>query len=581
MKFKLALTLKELRYRTSKRTYRPVKFLKLESREVKKLSKRDMLVFMHLTRAAQKIDTINLKLENHRNMEFLEFLNSEIERGNKRAVLTKKMFDSQKSMFSPDALGNQIELAVGVPRPEGLGYFPEDLEKEEFHKILNKMLDEGKIDEVQKILNQRSIVVREGDELKAIDFIDAFPEFKEAAKELELAKQYCDDKKFANYLELQSKALETADPNLDAEADKAWAEIDNSIFEWTLSRECYQESLTKTIFENVELKKRLDEKNITVYAKDSLGARVGIVNKNGTKLLKKLKSLIDIAAKHMPYKDEYDSKIQGEENKIPQTAVDVDLIALTGDEGAYRASLVLAQNLPNDDKPSLAIGGGRRNVYHRQVRQGVNKKLFKNLICEKDYKNFNPDADHWAVICHENTHSLGPKTSASLGKFSSILEEFKADMGMYAFLDEFVQAGELSNEQANQMIVTSLSFGFLKGKPELSQAHRVRSVMICNRMLTEKAIILDETGKLVFDYEKVKHTSKQMMSEVIRLQIDKDVSKAKEYVEKWFVWTDEINQVAELIKKFSKKLNGYLEMPLAEMMLKPDFEERLNLMFAK
>lgn len=578
MKFKLALSLKELKRRTSKRTYRAVKFLRLDSREVKKLSKADMLVFMHLVRASQKFDIINLKLENHHNIEFLEFLNEEIAKGSKRAELTKRMFDSQKSMFSPDSLGNQIELAVGVPRPEGLGYFPEDLGADEFHKILNNMLDMGETDEVQKILSQRTIVVRDGEKLRAIDFVDAFPEMQEVADELDKAREHCADKKFVEFLSLQAKALRIADPMLDAEADKAWAMLDKSIFEWTLTRECYQETLTKTIFENTQLKSRLESCGITIFAKDSLGARVGIVNKNGTKLLKKMKGLIDISAKFMPFKDEYDSKLSAGD-EISQTAVDVDLITLTGDEGAYRASLVLAQNLPNDDKPSLKIGGGRRNVYHRQVRQGVNKKLFKNLICEKDYKFFNPDADHWAVICHENTHSLGPKAGASLGKFSSILEEYKADMGMYAFLDEFVEAGAISETQANQMIVTSLSYGFLKGKPELSQAHRVRSVMICNRMLSAGAITLDENGKLVFDYDLVKKTSKQMMSEVVRLQIDKDVSKAKDYVEKWFVWTDEINQVAELIKKFSKKLNGYLETPLADMMLASDFEDRLNLMF--
>ena len=46
------------------------------------------------------------------------------------------------------------------------------------------MIDDGKIQEVKDILNQRSIVVRDGKQLKAIDFVDAFPEFKEVAKEL-------------------------------------------------------------------------------------------------------------------------------------------------------------------------------------------------------------------------------------------------------------------------------------------------------------------------------------------------------------------------------------------------------------
>ncbi len=574
MEFKFNMSLAELRKRTSKRYYKGVKFLKRDSREVKKLSKEDLLVLMHLTRAANKLETVNLKLGHPKNMEFLEFLTREEAAGNEKARLSKILFLSQKSMFSPDTLGEQTKLAKNVNEPDGLGYFPEDLEAAEFHKIIGDMLDAGKTKEVEEILNQRSVVVRDGDELKAIDFVDAFSEFQEMADELDKAREFSTDKKFNKYLELQAAALRKADPRLDAKADKQWATLSGGKFEFTLARECYDEKLTKSIYENDELMKKLKDAGITVYAKDSLGARVGIVNKSGTKLLKKLKRLIDVSSKLMPYLDEYENQCSGEDD-IPQTAVDVDLITLTGEEGAYRASLVLAQNLPNDDKPALAIGGGRRNVYHRQVRSNANKKLYKNLIHEDQFKYFNPEADHWAVICHENTHSLGPKSHAGLGKYSFIIEEYKADMGMYCFLREFVKEGYFTELQAKQMIVTSLAYGFLKGKPSISQAHRTRSVMICQRMLHAGAIELRD-GKLWFDFDKVIDTAKEMMKEAIRLQLDANVKAAENYVNKWFVWDDTLVSIAETIKKFSKKLNGYLIQPLADEMLSSDFEKTLE-----
>lgn len=573
MDFKFQMSLAELKKRTSKRYYKGVKFLKRDSREVKKLLKNDLLVLMHLTRAANKLESVNLKLGHPKNLEFLEFLNREEKAGNPKAALTKKLFLSQKSMFSPDALGEQTRLAKNISEPDGLGYFPEDLEAGEFHKIISDMLDAGEDKQVAEILNQRSIVVRDGDKLKAIDFVNAFSEFQEMADELEKAIEFSDDKKFNKYLELQIKALRTADPMLDAKADKEWAKLSGGKFEFTIARECYDERLTKSIYENDELIAKLKAKNITVYAKDSLGARVGIVNKSGTKLLRKLKRLIDVSAKLMPYANEYER--ENEKDDIPQTAVDVDLVTLTGEEGAYRASLVLAQNLPNDDKPALKIGGGRRNVYHRQVRSNSNKKLYKNLIHEEQFKYFNPEADHWAVICHENTHSLGPQTHSGLGKFSFIIEEYKADMGMYCFLREFVKEGYFTETQAKQIIVTSLAYGFLKGKPSLSQAHRTRSVMICNRMLTEKAIEIRD-GKLWFDFDKVIDTAKEMMKEAIRLQLDANVKNAENYIMKWFVWSEDISFIAEVIKKFSKKLNGYIIQELADEMLSPDFEKTLK-----
>ena len=572
MDFKLAMSLKELKHRTSKQTFKGIKLLEPKDRVVQKLSENELWVLCYLTRAAKIMDVINLKLEHPKNLEFKKFLEDEIAKGNKKAELSKKMFDAQKSMFSPDALGEQTKLVKNVDECAGMGYFPEDLKEDEFVKILNEMLDDGKTQEVQNILSQRTVVVREGKWLKAIDFVDAFEEFGAMADELEKAKEFSTDKKFNKFLELQIKALRVADPMLDAEADKAWAKLDTSKFEFTITRECYDEKLTKCIYENDELFEKIKNAGITIYAKDSLGARVGIVNKAGTKLLRKLKGLVEVAKKLMPYSDEYDCR--EEKETISQTAVDADIVTLSGEEGAYQAGIVVAQNLPNDDKLSLLLGGGRRNVYHRQIRKRSNKKLYKALICAEQFKFYNPEADHWAVICHENTHSLGPKSHGVLGKFSAIMEEFKADMGMYAFLDEFVEAGFFTENQAKQIMVTSLAKSFAKGKPNFSQAHRVRSVMICGRMIHEKAISFDGEGKLVFDFEKVKQTARQMMSEAIRLQIDASVKKAEAYFNKWFVWTDDMEKVANIIKTHSKMLNGYLIESLADEFLKPDFEPK-------
>ena len=572
MKFKLAMSLKELKKRTSKRYYKSIKLLAPESREVKILSKDDLLTLMHLTRAAAQFDIVHFKLENHHNLEFLDYLNNEIKNGNQKAELTKRLFLSQKSMFSFDNLGEKTRLVKNLDEPIGMGYYPEDLGPKEFHDILLNMLSDGKNDEVQRILSQRTIVVRDKDFLRAIDYVNAFhDEFKIAANKLRQAAKTSSDKKFNKFLELQALALETADERLDAEADKAWAKLKGK-FEFTICRESYNDRLTQTIFSNDKLVQALKENNIEVSTKDSIGARVGIINKSGTKLLSKLQNLTYVEAKFMPYNDEYESSFLSENQN--QTAVDVDLVTLTGEEGAYQAGIVLAQNLPNDDKLAVKLGYGRRNVYHRQIRKNVNRKLYKNLITEEQFKYFNPEAEHWSTICHENTHSLGPKSS-SLGGYSSIIEEFKADMGMYAFLDEFVKEKFFTDEQTKQMMVTSLSYSFLKGKPDVNQAHRTRSLMICNRMLAENAIEITEDVRLKFNFDKVKFAAKNMMAEVIRLQLEGNINNASEYVTEWSKWTDNIDKVANKIKKFSKSLNGYLIQPLADSMLREDYDEKL------
>ena len=60
--------------------------------------------------------------------------------------------------------------------------------------------------------------------------------------------------------------------------------------------------------------------------------------------------------------------------------------------------------------------------------------MIDEILVEEQHKYYSKEANHWFVICHENTHSLGPRiTNDNLGEYSHILEENKADMGGIAF----------------------------------------------------------------------------------------------------------------------------------------------------
>ena len=287
-------------------------------------------------------------------------MEDEVKKGNQKAKLTKILFDAQKGINALDRLSNKIHLAKGITEKPGIGVYPEDLSKEEFHKILIKMLKEKKVEEVRKILNQRSIVLRDGEYLKSVDYVDYFKEdFSKMADEFEKASKLSTNKDFNEYLVLQAKALRTADPMLDAYADKKWADLQDTPLELTLTRENYEDELTGSFTENEELQKLLKDNNINPVSKDSLGLRVGIINKKGTEDLISIKKYLPLLAKNMPYNNEYEQKISKDEKKeTKQTMVDVDLIMLAGDAGTYRSGITIAENLPNDDKLSLTIGGG-------------------------------------------------------------------------------------------------------------------------------------------------------------------------------------------------------------------------------
>ena len=569
-KFKFNLSEEELKKRTSKTYLVTKKFLAPDAPEYLELEEGDKKALSHLVRAANIIEKINMQLDCHDNLDFLEFLKAEIKKGNKIAKLTKILFDAQKGMNATDTMSNKINLAKGIKELPGKGVYPKDLTKEEFHKILEEMIKDKKIDEVKKILTQRSVVERSGNHLVGIDYVDKFSkECGEIADELEKAAETSTNEDFNEYLILQAKALRTADPTFDAFADKKWASLQDTPLEFTITRENYEDEMTGTIMENPKLQKLLEKHGITPVAKDFLGGRVGIVNKKGTEALTAIKKYLPKLAENMPFNNEYEQNITQD---AKQTMVDVDMVQAAGDVGAYRGGITLAENLPNDDKPSLLIGGGRRNVYHRQIRFiSDKKKLQKRLdaILDKDqHKYYLDEADHWFTIGHENAHSLGPKKACEkLGKYRNIIEENKADMASLAFVDLLTELGMYSQEQRKQIIVTFVADNFLKSKPSLSQAHRVRTVMQ-NNYLAKKGAYKIIDGKIHVNIDKVVPAAKAMLDEIIRIQIEEDFNKADKYVKENFVWSDNMDFIAKKLQKVNKSLNGRLETKLADKLAK-------------
>lgn len=574
--FELNLSMEELKKRTHKDYLTTKKMLAVDAPEYAELADGDKEALKHLVRAAVVLDKVNMQLDNPNNLPFKEYLEAEIAKGNEQAKLTKILFDAQKGVCSLDRESNMIELLKGVSMRPGKGVYPQDLEKEEFHTILINMLKGGKVDEVAKILNQRSVVERAGNELVATDYVDKFKDdFAIMASELEKAAEISTNADFNEFLLLQAKALRTADPMLDAYADKKWATLQDTPLEFTITRENYSDELTETVVENPELKKLLDENGIVPVAKDFLGGRVGIINKKGTEAILGVKNYLPLMAQNMPFKDDYIQNISPDKES-KQTMVDADLVAVTGDVGEFRAGITLAENLPNDDKLSIKeLDGGRRNVYHRQIRlitsEDAREKMKKRLNATLNpelHKYYNDEADHWFTVGHENGHSLGPKSGTEgLGKYKSIIEENKADMISLAMLDLLTEAGMYTPEQREQIIVTYAADNMMMSKPTLSQAHRVRSVMQNYYFIKEGAMEISPEGILNVNMDKMVPTARKMLEEIIQVQMKGDFAKGEKYVMDNFVWTPEMEKMAENIKKVSKTLNGKVESPLADKLI--------------
>jgi len=572
--FEIGLSTEELEKRTHKDYLTEKKMLEVDAPEFKNLAEGDQKALGHLVKAAKILEEVNLKQDHEHNIAFREFLQKKAKAGDKDAKMALKLFTAQKGLLAVDTEAQKFSLKKGETETLGKGFYPSYMEPAEFHNILIKMLNDGKKEEVKEILNQHSMVQRSGDELKAIDYTKIFEkEFQAAAKELEKAAKVSTNKDFNEYLVLQARALKENNPMLDAYADKKWAELQDTPLEFTITRENYEDELTGTVVEHKELNQLLEKNGITPVEKDMLGIRVGIVNKEGTEKLLEIKKHLPLLAERMPFAEKYKQNISAKSDDVKQTMVDVDLVTVSGDVGAYRGGVTLAENLPNDDKLSLTIGGGRRNVYHRQIRKISDyKKLQERLdatLAPELHKYYNDEADHWFTIGHENGHSLGPNEGTeSLGKYKAIIEENKADMISISMLDVLTEKGMYTEQQKKEILTTFAAGEFLKAEPNINQAHRVRSVMQANFFMNNEAIKVDDKGLINVDFDKMIPTARKMLEKIIDVQISKDFEKGEKYVRENFVWNDGMAGIAKKLKEVNKTLNGIVIEPLAEKLLK-------------
>ncbi len=544
---------------------RPIELISPEFEGWKNLPESEKKVVTHLIRAAEIMNDVSLEQDHPLNISLKKGL-EDAAKNSTHAAKALRLFNCFNGVAGLNGLDPQpIQIFKNVSVLPGRNFYPADLTVEEFHRIIDQMLKEGRHHDVALILSNRTMVRRNGDELKAIDYTDYFSkEFSAIANELEVAAHYTTDEAFNDYLGWQAQALIQNNEEMDMLADKHWAVLQESPLEFTIGRENYNDEMTPTICENTALKSQLDSLGIEVNSKDMIGIRVGLVNKKGTDLLLTFKEQMKNLASMMPYADRYAQNIASG-NDLKQTMVDVDLIDLTGDYAQCRGVITIAQNLPNDDKLAIKTGGGRRNVYHRQVRMSQDKertkRLLNALVSENLHQYYNPEAEHIFVIGHENGHSLGPDSSFknSLGLYKHTIEENKADVVSIAMMPQYVKAGIINEQTLKEIYTTWIVRIFLKAKPQLIQPHRVGDLIHFNWLLEHGAIRFNAVNKLEIDFDKLPEAMNRILDETILVQLSKSPEQAKNFIDKYSEWGD---------------IHQYIAKTLVEIGIKPYIEIR-------
>lgn len=536
------------------------------------LSAADKKALSHLVKAAEFLDKVFLRQDHPDNIRALKKLKKAASKGDALAEKALKVFAMHNGLEGSDLYTQKtqpLRLFRDKKLQPGKGFYPQDLTKKELADYIVAHPEQA-----SALLSNNTVVQREGKRLAAVPYSVAFREEMEgAARELLLAAKETGHKGFAEYLRWQAQQLvNDSDPETAYTADKLWiSNLEDSPLEFTIGRENYGDRMSADVAADPRVKKVLDENGIKAKAKDSIGVRVGIVNQESYAEIADYRKHLETFAEEMPLKDRYKQQTEGGEAKM--TFADVDLVAITGDYAAVRGGITVAQNLPNSDKLAVQQQEGSRLVFHRQVRQGgdsaAQQKFLDALIDSAQHKWYDNNADFLFTVGHELGHSLGPRVTAdgrdksgSLGKYGAMLEENKADVVSIVMTGYFLQTGKFDQDQANKIYLTWAAGELPTKQPSEEEAHRSRSIMQLNYFREKGAIKLEKGGKLSIVPEKMAGAAKDMLTEVIQLQLDGDAKKAEAFVKKYAAWNDALQYAADTRMQMKPRLYRLVNQPL-------------------
>jgi tetratricopeptide (TPR) repeat protein len=508
--------------------YAPVKV----EADINHLTERERLLVAKLAEAAKVCDDIFWLQSSH---DALAIRDSLAKMNDDESNLLLKLVSIY---YGPYDKMNEYKRFVGTGpdrRPDGGGFYPEDMTKEEFENhIKNNPQDKDAFEDLYTV-----IVRDENKKLKSVSYYEYYKDLEKLAKLLDEAVELCDNTSLKTYLQLRARAFRI---NNYFESDWAWMDLkDNNIDVIIGPIESYEDGIFnyKTSFEAV------------VFVKDI----------NATKELDMYKESISKFQENLPWDKKYFVSAQAD-GTVLQIG---NVVAYTG--YCNKASKTIAAALPNDPA-----------VYEKK---GGKKSMYKNIMEAKFDKILKPIADIMIapdmakyvskhqmmsfVTLHEISHNLGrgyvykqPKLTvkAALKEKYSPLEECKADICAVVNQKVLFDLGKITKDDMRDAMVTYVAGLFRSMRFGAESAHGIANFIQFRYLLEKGGIEKTADGYFTFNEEKFFQAATMLAKEVLELQSNGDYKRASALVENYGKATPEIMKEFERVKSVPRDLNA-------------------------
>lgn len=491
------------------------------------LNENERQVVAKLIEASRLMDEIYWRQVSERNPEWRAMLASAA-KTSPRQAMALDYFDVMRGPW--DRLIDNQPFVIGAgQKPEGAGFYPTDLTKEELERwIAGHPADK---DSFQGLF---TVIRREGDRLVAVPYSNAYAQYLgPAAKKLREAAEMTQNASLRHFLHKRADAFLSDDYYA---SDIAWMDLNGPIEVAIGPYEVYEDELFNY--------------------KASFESFVTVVDRPETEKLAAYAAALPAMERNLPLPDEHKNATRGSDSPIRV----VQEIFTAGD--ARRGVQTAAFNLPNDERVREAKGSKMvllKNVMEAKYRQSgfpiAQKVLDSSQVSSVSFAAF---FNH--VLFHELSHGLGPgiingpdgkkvENRILLKELYSTIEESKADVvGVWSLL--YAMDNRLMTQfDRNALYVTNTGLMFRSLRFGLKSAHGRGTAIQWNWYREKGAIVPISGGRFRVDTTKYEAAVRSLAEELLMIEATGDYARAKELIDKYGVGNAEMDSVNATLKE--------------------------------
>jgi hypothetical protein len=477
------------------------------SADTSHLSAAETQVLGELVAAARPLDAVFLRQVWSGNPELRERLAAA---HGPHAAAVLDYFDIN---FGPwDRLAEWQPFVGDHRHPEGAGYYPEDMHREELERWLAQHPGDH-----DAFTSTTTVIRRRGAELVAEPYSKAYGEWlRPAAEHLRRAAQLTANASLRKFLD--SRAAAFGDDDYFA-SDMAWMDLDSPVEITIGPYETYEDGLFgyKAAFEAY----------VTVALPEESAA------------LARYKERLPWLESNLPIPDAFKNTSRGTASPIRVG----DLVFTAGE--AKSGVQTLAYNLPNDERVREAKGSKKvlmRNIMHAKFDK-ILLPIAERVLDPAQVRDVAFDAYFNHVLHHELGHGLGPgkitvggrrtEVRLELKELYSTLEEAKADvMGVYDVL-ALVGRGEMPADLARTLQPTYVAGLFRSARFGLQEAHAKGVISQFNYLMEKGALVADKGDRFHSVPARFPGAIRDLLAEMLILQAKGDYAGTKAFLDRY------------------------------------------------